>query len=106
MRSHITLLSVLATFVAAAVSQQCFGLDGTQLDNTYAPCFPNAQHSGCCATKRASNADLCLSNGLCMSTRDEYMGLIWQTGCTDPTGKDTACPKICPESRFLSLLKL
>ncbi|KAF2032721.1 hypothetical protein EK21DRAFT_109787 [Setomelanomma holmii] len=96
MRSHITLLHILAAFVGVAISQQCYGLDGTALDNTYAPCNPNAKHSGCCATKRSSGVDLCLDNGLCMSTRDELMGMIWQSGCTDAMGKDVACPRMCP----------
>jgi hypothetical protein len=97
MPSHITLLSLFAAFVAVTTSQSCFGLDGTQLDDTYAPCKPTAKHSGCCATKRAIGADICLDSGLCMSTRAEFMGMIWQNGCTDATGKDVACPKICPD---------
>jgi hypothetical protein len=100
MHSCITFLSVFATFVAVAISQQCFGLDGSQLDNTFAPCYPNAKHSGCCATNRSSGADICLSNGLCMSTSGELMGMIWQSGCTDRSGKDMACPKICPSGMF------
>ncbi|KAH7068999.1 hypothetical protein BKA63DRAFT_99227 [Paraphoma chrysanthemicola] len=97
MHSRVTLLSYFAVFIGIAISQQCYGLDGTALDETYAPCNPTAKHSGCCATKRSSGADLCLDNGLCMSTRDELMGMIWQSGCTDATGKDVACPKMCPD---------
>ncbi|KAF2993274.1 hypothetical protein E8E13_001742 [Curvularia kusanoi] len=31
-----------------------------------------------------------------MSTTSEYMGTIWQPGCTDSTGKATECPQVCP----------
>lgn len=94
----LSLLLVVATFIATAISQKCYGLDGTVLDDTFAPCKPTAKHSGCCATKRTSgSADLCLDNGLCMATSDELVGTIWQKGCTDSTGKDEACPKMCPD---------
>jgi len=105
MHSRVTFLSLFAAVIAVAASQTCYGLDGTQLDDTYAPCKPSAKHSGCCATKRSSGADLCLDNGLCMSTRDELMGMIWQSGCTDSTGKDVACPKMCPDG-MVSILGL
>ncbi|OAL03867.1 hypothetical protein IQ06DRAFT_270058 [Phaeosphaeriaceae sp. SRC1lsM3a] len=96
MPSLVASLSVFATLFALTASQQCFGVDGTKLDDTFAPCNPSAKHSGCCATKRSSGADLCLDSGLCMSTRGEFTGMIWQNGCTDSTGKDVACPKMCP----------
>lgn len=94
-------LYVFATFVAVTTSQKCYGLDGNALDSTYEPCNPSAKHSGCCATKRTNaSADICLDNGLCMATHDEQMGMIWQSGCTDATGQDVACPKVCPGSKF------
>ncbi|KAF1846673.1 uncharacterized protein K460DRAFT_406867 [Cucurbitaria berberidis CBS 394.84] len=97
MLSRLSLLSVFATLFAITISQKCYGLDGTALDDTFAPCNPSAKHSGCCATKRTvGSADLCLDNGLCMATNNELMGTIWQSGCTDATGKDAACPKMCP----------
>ncbi|KAH7395164.1 hypothetical protein DE146DRAFT_98975 [Phaeosphaeria sp. MPI-PUGE-AT-0046c] len=96
MPSPVTFLSAFATLFTLTAGQQCFGVDGTKLDDTFAPCNPSAKHSGCCATKRSSGADLCLDSGLCMSTRGEFTGMIWQNGCTDPTGKDVACPKMCP----------
>jgi hypothetical protein len=100
MHFRVTFLSLFAALAAVASSQTCYGLDGTTLDDTFAPCNPSAKHSGCCATKRSSGADICLDNGLCMSTRDETIGMIWQSGCTDATGKDVACPKICPDGTF------
>ncbi|KAF3052634.1 hypothetical protein E8E11_011105 [Didymella keratinophila] len=87
---------VYATSLAAAASQKCYGLTGTPLDDTFAPCNPTAKHSGCCATNKASGADICLDSGLCMATQNEYMGTIWQPGCTDSTGKATECPQLCP----------
>jgi hypothetical protein len=104
MRSHTTFLSAFAAlFALAASQQQCFGLNGTPLDDSFAPCNPGAKHSGCCATKRSTGADVCLDSGLCMSTRGEFAGMIWQAGCTDRTGKDIACPKMCPSSMFQSI---
>jgi hypothetical protein len=97
--SHLLALS-LATYTlffskfahAATTQQQCYALNGTELDSTYKPCDPSAKHSGCCGTD-----DLCLDNSLCMATSGQYTGSIWQTGCTDPTGNDEACPKVCPD---------
>jgi hypothetical protein len=81
-----------------AADQKCYGLNGTELDSTYGPCNPDAKHSGCCAINRpAGSVDICLDNGLCMATNGGFMGSIWQDGCTDPTGKDAGCPKLCPD---------
>ena len=100
--SRLTLFFLFATFVALAIGQKCYGLDGTALDDTFAPCNPSAKQSGCCAVKRTvGSADLCLDNGLCMGTNNEFMGTIWQNGCTDPTGKDEACPRMCPDGMCL-----
>ncbi|KAF2855660.1 hypothetical protein T440DRAFT_385480 [Plenodomus tracheiphilus IPT5] len=96
-RSFLSVLTIF-TFIATTVAQQCYGLDGSALDNTYAPCNPGAKHSGCCATKRTNGSpDICLDNGLCMTTSGEQLGMVWQSGCTDETGKDVACPKMCPD---------
>lgn len=95
MLSRSTLL--LALYAAAgAAAQTCYGLTGAVLDHSFAPCNPDAKHSGCCATNRTTGADICLDSGLCMSTTSEYMGTIWQPGCTDSTGKATECPQVCP----------
>jgi hypothetical protein len=84
--------------LAAAQQALCYGLDGTKLDSSYAPCSPGAKHSGCCAINRpAGAADICLDSGLCMATSGVFMGTIWQDGCTDPTGQDPGCPKLCPD---------
>ncbi|KAF1919614.1 hypothetical protein BDU57DRAFT_147002 [Ampelomyces quisqualis] len=98
MHSLVTFLSLFAALVAVAVGQQCYRIDGSQLDNTFAPCNPSAKRSGCCATNKSTGADLCLDSGLCMSTSGEYTGMIWQNGCTDPTGRGVGCPKICPST--------
>ncbi|KAF2188276.1 hypothetical protein K469DRAFT_748605 [Zopfia rhizophila CBS 207.26] len=94
------LLTVLTIYPVRAFEQTCYSLDGTKLDSTFGPCKPGARHSGCCAIHRpAGSVDVCLDNGLCMATNDIYMGTIWQDGCTDPTGKDPACPQMCPDAR-------
>ncbi|KAF2630982.1 hypothetical protein BU25DRAFT_407550 [Macroventuria anomochaeta] len=98
MPSRSFILSFLyATSLVAAASQKCYSLTGAELDDTFAPCNSTAKHSGCCATNRpAGSADICLDSGLCMATKSEYMGTIWQPGCTDSTGKATECPQLCP----------
>ncbi|UPX18853.1 uncharacterized protein EKO05_0009138 [Ascochyta rabiei] len=86
-----------ATSLVAAASQKCYSLTGSELDDSFAPCNSTAKHSGCCATNRpAGSADICLDSGLCMATKNEYVGTIWQPGCTDSTGKATECPQLCP----------
>ncbi|KAF2739084.1 hypothetical protein EJ04DRAFT_520002 [Polyplosphaeria fusca] len=98
MTLFVPLLVLLADVIAA--EQACYGLDGTALDSTYGPCNPGARHSGCCAIHRPpGSTDICLDNGLCMATNGQYMGTIWQDGCTDPTGQDPGCPKLCPDAR-------
>lgn len=89
-----------AISTAVAASQKCYSLTGTQLDDTFAPCNLTAKHSGCCATNKKSGADICLDSGLCMATQNEFMGTVWQPGCTDSTGKATECPHLCPGSMF------
>ncbi|KAF2473951.1 uncharacterized protein BDR25DRAFT_256989 [Lindgomyces ingoldianus] len=95
----LALFFLLLISTVAAAEQSCYGLDGTKLDSTYGPCKPGARHSGCCAIHRpAGSVDICLDNGLCMATSGVYMGTIWQDGCTDSTGKDAGCPKMCPDA--------
>ncbi|XPS76879.1 hypothetical protein M3J09_008923 [Ascochyta lentis] len=88
-----------ATSLVSAANQKCYSLTGSELDDSFAPCNSTAKHSGCCATNRPpGSADICLDNGLCMATRNEYMGTVWQPGCTDSTGKATECPQLCPSA--------
>ncbi|KAF2708774.1 hypothetical protein K504DRAFT_433279 [Pleomassaria siparia CBS 279.74] len=94
------LLLLLPTLVTATADAKCYSVTGKLLDSSFAPCKPasGAKHSGCCATNRASGADICLDSGLCMSTTDKYAGTLWQNGCTDSTWEDGGCPKnMCPD---------
>jgi hypothetical protein len=98
MPSTSTILLFLYTALPVfAAGQTCYALDGAKLDSTITPCAPvaGAKHSGCCAS-----TDICLDNGLCMATTNAYIGTMWQAGCTDPTGKDKACPQMCPTGMF------
>jgi hypothetical protein len=98
MPSTSTILLFLYTALPVfAAGQTCYALDGAKLDSTITPCAPvaGAKHSGCCAS-----TDICLDNGLCMATNNAYIGTMWQAGCTDPTGKDKACPQMCPTGMF------
>ncbi|KAH9881941.1 hypothetical protein J1614_001112 [Plenodomus biglobosus] len=96
--SFWSIFTLFITLIAPTIAQQCYGLDGSALDSSYAPCNPSAKHSGCCATKRTNGSpDICLDSGLCMATSNEQLGMIWQAGCTDETGRDVACPKMCPD---------
>lgn len=99
MVSSRSLLTVFATLIAVATSQQCYAVDGTALDKTYTPCNPSANHSGCCAS-----TDICMSNGLCMGTTNESIGMIFSRGCTDKEGKDAACQQdLCPGGKFTNI---
>ncbi|KAI4672607.1 uncharacterized protein J4E78_001108 [Alternaria triticimaculans] len=47
-----------------------------------------------------------MSNGLCMGTTNESIGMIFSRGCTDKEGKDAACQQdLCPgvSNDFLGL---
>ncbi|KAG9194605.1 hypothetical protein G6011_04640 [Alternaria panax] len=37
-----------------------------------------------------------MSNGLCMGTTNESIGMIFSRGCTDSKGTDASCQQICP----------
>ncbi|KAF2800105.1 hypothetical protein K505DRAFT_356014 [Melanomma pulvis-pyrius CBS 109.77] len=96
----VSILLLLPT-LATAADTKCYNLNGTTLDSSFEPCIPSSgsKHSGCCATNRSSGSpDICLDSGLCMATNDKFVGTIWQNGCTDATGKDEACPKMCPDA--------
>ena len=95
------LFAIYMQSALAAEQQKCYGMDGIQLVGSFAPCNTTAKHSGCCNTNPSGGSpDLCMSNGLCMATNNEYMGTIWQAACTDSPGKDTGCPKTCPDSTY------
>lgn len=83
----------------AAVSAQktCYRLDGSEASSEFAPCNPNAKISACCHLNK-DVPDICLSSGLCLSQQPRYEGLMYSNGCTDKTGKDSACPQPCANS--------
>lgn len=83
---------LLPSFGYAAL--QCYNVQGTTLDDSYAPCNPDATVSPCCQLNHTT-PDVCLGAGLCMSIRDDYAGTIWGNGCTDRLGNDKVCPQIC-----------
>jgi hypothetical protein len=95
----VSLLILLPTIVSAADSK-CYNLNGTELGSAFTPCKPasGSKHSGCC-----SSSDICLDSGLCMATTDKFVGTIWQNGCTDATGEDPACSKMCPQGKHRTL---
>lgn len=83
----------------AAVSAQktCYRLDGSEASSEFALCNPNAKISACCHLNK-DVPDICLSSGLCLSQQPGYEGLMHSNGCTDKTGKDSACPQPCANS--------
>ena len=102
MLSRSIILSFLyTTSLVAAANQKCYSLTGAELDDTFAPCNSTAKHSGCCATNKSTGADICLDSGLCMASSGQYMGTIWQPGCTDSTGMASECPQLCPGSTLI-----
>ncbi|KAF2750501.1 hypothetical protein M011DRAFT_456368 [Sporormia fimetaria CBS 119925] len=97
-RSLFLLLLLLLIAPFDTFAQKCYALDGTELDTSFKPCNPTAEHSGCCATNRSSGPnDLCLDSGLCMAPAGDAVGTISQAGCTDPTFQAPGCPKVCPD---------
>ncbi|CAI6338810.1 unnamed protein product [Periconia digitata] len=82
------------------MASQCFYPNGT-IYNDVIPCNGTAvadgQHSSCCRSN-----DLCLTNGLCMSTEDHDAdrNYYWREGCTDESYSDNACPKQCTSGDF------
>lgn len=106
MSSYRSLFSVSSLLVMAAFHKlalhvgatelRCYDVSGAELDLTYTPCNPGAKHSGCCATNRPwGSPDICLDSGLCLATSGELIGTVVHAGCTDPTGQDEACAKVC-----------
>ncbi|SPN96534.1 uncharacterized protein DNG_00060 [Cephalotrichum gorgonifer] len=75
----------------------CYGVDGTESDDSHQPCNPNAEFSACCATNK-DVPDICLSSGLCLSQHVQFKGFIYSNGCTDKTGMAAECPHICPDN--------
>ncbi|KAJ0421470.1 hypothetical protein BJY00DRAFT_312075 [Aspergillus carlsbadensis] len=83
---------LLLLFATAVLARDCFLMSGKTATASHEPCTPNlpaTQHSACCATA----TDTCLSSGLCIAST----GLIYESGCTDPTWESEACPHVCPD---------
>lgn len=98
MKSFLSAL-VLAAFATKTLAQQCYSVDGQQLDSRYQPCYPDKASSACCMLNGTQGAnqqnDICLDSGLCQATSGWYAGFLYINGCTDPTGKADGCAKIC-----------
>jgi hypothetical protein len=81
----------------ATMSMNCYSIDGKPYASfeDYIPCNTSratGSHTSCCAP-----GDKCLTNGLCQGQVDSSRksNLFWRDGCTDPTWKDPACPRVC-----------
>ena len=86
----------LITYSKTIRAAQCYGLDGSTLDESFQPCNPDALNSPCCATNKA-DGDFCLTSGLCYAQTQGYQGFLYENGCTDQTGKSEDCLHICPD---------
>jgi Fe-S cluster biogenesis protein NfuA len=89
----IPLLTFLLILSTAVLARDCFLMSGKNATASHQPCTPNlssSEHSACCATA----TDTCLSSGLCIAST----GLIYESGCTDPTWESDACPHVCPDA--------
>lgn len=88
------------------IDATCYNVDGTTtgLDNSFKPCNSSAEVSTCCATNKGSNADVCLTSGLCYTQGEGYSGMIYMNGCTDKTGKSDSCAHFCPDGEFPAIL--
>ena len=65
----------------------CYGVDGSQMDDTIQPCYPNGT-GPCCSV-----ADECLSNGMCFGLGT--YNVLLQGACTDSSFEAPGCLKIC-----------
>ena len=74
---------------------------GGTTSNDFIPCNASAPVSACCASQKVGG-DVCLDGGLCLAASGVYKGFIYANGCTDPTGRDSACPRICPDRKCQS----
>lgn len=90
--------STLSTVLAA---KKCYYVDGSDVDNSFQPCFPNKDVSPCCASNKDSG-DMCLSSGICYAQQGMYNGLMYVNGCTDKTGKSSDCVQVCPNGTISS----
>ncbi|KAF1808519.1 hypothetical protein P152DRAFT_462386 [Eremomyces bilateralis CBS 781.70] len=91
----LRLLSISPFVVITSVNGECFGANGQPRDPiNMQPCDPSAKYSACCATAQIG-PDVCRTTGLCQPIRYTYPGLVFQNGCTDPTGKSPECPSFC-----------
>ncbi|KAK4212224.1 hypothetical protein QBC37DRAFT_466085, partial [Rhypophila decipiens] len=99
----LTMMIVLDHLPVAIAVAQCFGIDGQK--SALAPCNSSAtgsgnSHSACCDE---SKQEACLSSGLCYATQRGDNNTFWSQGCTDPMGRDPACPSYCgAASQFIS----
>lgn len=97
------IMFILDHLPAAIAVAQCFGVDGQK--SALAPCNSNvtgsgASHSACCDE---SKQEACLSSGLCYASQRGDNNTFWSQGCTDPMGRDPACPSYCgAASQFIS----
>lgn len=103
MRRHTTLSAlILSSILSVPTNAQarCYDISGNLAsDDSFVPCNSTASVSACCASNKEF-PDICLEGGLCYATHAQYTGFIYGNGCTDRSGKDSACPQICPGGMF------
>jgi len=92
------LFLLLFTHLATA-STSCYRTNGQLGTVDIQPCFSDAgsgHYSPCCNLGKTP-PDLCLAGGLCYR-QDGTDGnfLIYAVGCTDLSGRDSACQQYCP----------
>ena len=89
---YIILSSAFAILPIARASQ-CYNPDGTTPKNDFYPCNGTAEVTHCC-----SDAEACLSNGLCFMKWDTSVN----TGlCTDQSWANSACFQPCLECKSI-----
>jgi hypothetical protein len=63
-------------------------------------------HSACC-NQGKTPPDFCLAGGFCYSQDGAHSNRrFWALGCTDSTGKDSACQRYCPTNTATGLYAL
>ena len=93
----VGILMVAAT-VQGSDQYSCYFPDKSLDLKSFACNVTAAQNGGASACCYAN--DLCFKSGACYQ---DWSGVMYRQGCTDPTFRDPACPKMCLRDGMYSL---
>ncbi|KAI0377377.1 hypothetical protein F5Y04DRAFT_264530 [Hypomontagnella monticulosa] len=89
---------IRAATTSTTTDQATCYLPNKSIDTKAFPCnttaLANGKASACCLPN-----DACYESGACFQ---DWSGVMYRQGCTDPTFRDPACPKMCLEDGMLN----